>query len=86
VLVLVCHLATHLATKSRVLPRVLFVLPDSSSLGSAVEGGNRPGSPSPAGSEARLAARFTALSAFSFASRSLCAISAEVNPAASAGP
>jgi hypothetical protein len=32
------------ATKSMVLPRVLFVLPDSSSLRGAIEGGNRPGS------------------------------------------
>ena len=34
------------ATKSMVLPRVLFVLLDSSNLGGAVEGGNKPRSSS----------------------------------------
>ena len=34
------------ATKSMALPRVLFMLPDSSNLRGAVEGGNRPGSSS----------------------------------------
>ena len=83
------------------------MLPDSSNLGGAVEGGSRPGSSSSSSSGlgrvefiggARDAAfpafafvdlkdaAVCALSAFSFASRSLRAISAEVRPAASASP
>ena len=69
------------ATKSRVLPSILFVLLDSSSLWGRVEaviGQDLP--------HQQLAARFAAPLVFSSASRALRAISARSNPAASAGP
>jgi hypothetical protein len=90
------------ATKSRVLP--CFMLPESSSLGRAVDGGSPQSTSSSRLGRVRFigGARDTAfpvlvfagpkdaavcvLSAFSFASSSLRAISAEVSPAASASP
>jgi hypothetical protein len=95
------------STKSKVLLHVLFMLPESSSLGGTVEGGRSVSTSSSSSSRlgrvgficaahdtAFPAFSFTdlkeaavcALSAFSFASRSLRVISADVKPATSASP